>query len=78
MRVFRIAAHLVQESGEWPKGMPSAGFVWMAFSRREFELLQQTVQRQWQMPQLQPLHLLVFQGIYYFGFWRKKEIRALV
>ena len=22
--------------------------------------------------------LLVFQGIYYFGFWRKKEIRALV
>lgn len=43
MRVFIIAAHQVQESGELPKIMPSCGFVWVAFSRREFELLQQTV-----------------------------------
>lgn len=44
MRVFSITAHQVQESGELPQGMPSNGFVWMAFSRREFELLQQTIQ----------------------------------
>jgi len=44
MRVFSITAHQVQESGELPQGLPSSGFVWMAFSRREFELLQQTVQ----------------------------------
>lgn len=44
MRVFSITAHQVQESVELPKGMPSNGFVWMAFSRREFELLQQTIQ----------------------------------
>lgn len=44
MRVFSIAAGAVVESDQWPSRLPDQGFVWMAFSRREFEVLQSQVQ----------------------------------
>ncbi len=44
MRIFNITQNGVQESDQLPQDMPSEGFLWMAFARREFEVMQQTVQ----------------------------------
>ena len=44
MRVFLIATGSVTESDQWPTRLPEQGFVWMAFSRREFEVMQNQVQ----------------------------------
>ena len=32
------------ETAELPQAMPDQGFVWMAFARREFEVMQQSIQ----------------------------------
>ena len=45
MRIFHITPHQVLESAELPQQMPEQGFVWMAFARREFEVLQHDVQQ---------------------------------
>jgi magnesium transporter len=44
MRIFHITSHAVLESAQLPTQMPGQGFVWMAFARREFEVLQQDIQ----------------------------------
>ena len=44
MRVFSIATGSVTETDTLPLCLPDQGFVWMAFSRREFEVLQNQVQ----------------------------------
>ena len=44
MRIFKITQNSVQESDELPLTMPESGYLWMAFARREFEVLQQSVQ----------------------------------
>jgi Mg2+ and Co2+ transporter CorA len=44
MRVFSIASGSVTESDQWPLTLPEDGYVWMAFSRREFEVVQSQVQ----------------------------------
>jgi magnesium transporter len=44
MRIFSIQKDQVQESASLPLALPSQGFLWMAFARREFEILQQQVQ----------------------------------
>jgi Mg2+ and Co2+ transporter CorA len=38
MRVFHITGSAVGETAQWPATMPEQGFVWVAFSRREFEV----------------------------------------
>ncbi len=44
MRVFSIQTDQVQEADQWPQALPAQGFVWLAFARREFELVQQQMQ----------------------------------
>ncbi len=44
MRIFKITQNSVQESDVLPESLPSEGYLWMAFARREFEVLQQSVQ----------------------------------
>ena len=44
MRIFSIQSHQVHETDPWPEALPQQGFVWMAFARREFELVQGQVQ----------------------------------
>jgi Mg2+ and Co2+ transporter CorA len=44
MRIFYITADAVTESVTMPSEMPHQGFIWMAFARREFEVLQHDVQ----------------------------------
>ena len=44
MRIFKITQNSVHESDQLPKADPGDGFLWMAFARREFELLQQDIQ----------------------------------
>jgi Mg2+ and Co2+ transporter CorA len=44
MRIFSITAGHVTESAQWPEQLPDQGYLWMAFSRREFEVLQNEVQ----------------------------------
>jgi len=44
MRIFTITAGHVGETHSLPKQLPEQGFLWMAFSRREFEVLQAQVQ----------------------------------
>jgi len=44
MRVFNIQAYQVGEQDHLPETLPEHGFVWMAFARREFELLQGQIQ----------------------------------
>jgi Mg2+ and Co2+ transporter CorA len=44
MRVFSISTGNVTETDQLPESLPAQGFVWMAFSRREFEVLQNQVQ----------------------------------
>ena len=44
MRVFKITQNSVQESDVLPESLPAEGYLWMAFARREFEVLQQSVQ----------------------------------
>jgi magnesium transporter len=44
MRVFSIQAGTVTESSQLPEHRPHAGYVWVACSRREFELEQQRLQ----------------------------------
>ena len=45
MRIFHITTQAVVETVELPACMPEHGFVWMAFARREFEVLQQAIQK---------------------------------
>jgi magnesium transporter len=45
MRIFHITTQAVVETVELPPCMPEHGFVWMAFARREFEVLQQAIQK---------------------------------
>jgi Mg2+ and Co2+ transporter CorA len=45
MRIFKINQNSVQESNELPLEMASEGYLWMAFARREFEVLQEAVQQ---------------------------------
>jgi len=49
MRIFSIQSHQVQETDHLPVALPSQGFLWMAFARREFELLQGQVQNMLQV-----------------------------
>ncbi len=44
MRIFHINLQYVVETADLPVAMPDQGFVWMAFARREFEVLQQPIQ----------------------------------
>lgn len=44
MRVFHIQAHHILEQDQLPSALSAQGFVWMAFARREFELLQGQIQ----------------------------------
>ena len=44
MRVFQINSQAVIESAQLPTQLPEHGFIWMAFARREFEVLQQEIQ----------------------------------
>lgn len=44
MRIFHISSHAAAESAQLPNQMPDEGFIWMAFARREFEVLQQDIQ----------------------------------
>ena len=44
MRVFHLDGHGVTESHQLPTALPGRGFVWVALSRQEFELLQGEVQ----------------------------------
>ena len=44
MRVFHLDGHGVTESHQLPAALPGRGFVWVALSRQEFELLQGEVQ----------------------------------
>lgn len=44
MRVFQINPQVVVESAKLPDQLPEQGFIWMAFARREFEVLQQEIQ----------------------------------
>ena len=44
MRVFQINTQSVTESSQLPTQLPEQGFIWMAFARREFEVLQQEIQ----------------------------------
>jgi magnesium transporter len=43
MRVFQINSS-VTESAAWPEAMPEHGYLWVAYSRREFELAQTQMQ----------------------------------
>jgi len=45
MRIFSIHADQIQETDALPQVLPEQGFVWMTFSRREFEILQGQVQQ---------------------------------
>ena len=44
MRIFSITAGHIGETSFLPQQLPEQGFIWMAFSRREFEVLQLQVQ----------------------------------
>ena len=44
MRNFIVAPQGLTESDTLPQALPSEGFLWLSFSRREFELLQHEVQ----------------------------------
>ena len=44
MRIFAINSQSVDETDHLPIELPQEGFLWMAFGRREFELLQHQVQ----------------------------------
>jgi magnesium transporter len=44
MRVFHISPHAVTESAVLPEATMEDGFIWMAFARREFEVLQLEIQ----------------------------------
>ena len=63
MRVFNMTSHEVPESDTIPQSLPLQGFVWMAFTRREFELLQSQVQKSvvaWWGVSLHELHVQEF------------------
>jgi magnesium transporter len=45
MRIFHITPNAVLESVELPQYMPSQGFMWLSFARREFEVLQHDIQQ---------------------------------
>ena len=45
MRIFSIHADQIQETDALPQVLPEQGFVWMTFSRHEFEILQGQVQQ---------------------------------
>jgi Mg2+ and Co2+ transporter CorA len=45
MRVFNIQSQTVVEGAQLPQELPAEGFVWLAFGRREFELMQSQVQQ---------------------------------
>lgn len=60
MRVFSVTSHEVHESDAFPQEWPTQGYVWLAFSRREFELLQNQIQKllfKWLGVSLHELHL---------------------
>ncbi len=44
MRVFKITQNSVTETDTLPEQLPDNGFLWMAFARREFEVIQQNIQ----------------------------------
>jgi magnesium transporter len=44
MRIFSIQKDQVEETAQLPQECPMQGFLWMAFARREFEILQQQIQ----------------------------------
>ena len=44
MRNFIVAPQGLTESDTLPQALPSEGFLWLSFSRREFEVLQHEVQ----------------------------------
>lgn len=60
MRIFSIQSYQVHETDQLPEALPEQGFVWMAFARREFELVQGQVQAMLQAlcgAQIYDLHL---------------------
>jgi magnesium transporter len=60
MRVFHVGADQFVELDGWPADLPTAGFLWIASARREFEVrateVQATLQR-WAGEQLVDLHV---------------------
>ncbi len=44
MRIFSVHTDQIQETDALPQALPEQGFVWMTFSRREFEIMQGQVQ----------------------------------
>ena len=60
MQVFSIQADQISEAAVLPVALPESGFVWLSFSRREFEILQGQIQQalhQWCGVQMDELHL---------------------
>ena len=60
MQVFSIHADQIAETAVLPTALPDQGFVWLAFSRREFEIMQGQVQQMLQRlcdVQIYDLHL---------------------
>lgn len=60
MRVFTMESDRVSETEALPVELPGTGFLWVAFSRREFELLQGQVQKalfDWLGVHLHELHV---------------------
>lgn len=60
MRVFTVKSERVSESDVLPVALPDKGFLWVTFSRREFELLQGQVQKSlvdWLGVNLHELHV---------------------
>ena len=45
MRIFTLHPTAVSETDALPEQLPPQGFVWMAFARREFEVLQHDIQQ---------------------------------
>ena len=63
MRVFHIHAQQVLEIEQLPSERPENGYLWLAFSRREFELLQETIQRLVQQAEGTQVHELHWQDL---------------
>jgi len=63
MRLFHIQAQQVLEIDDLPQARPHSGYYWLAFSRREFELMQSQVQYLLQSLESAQVHELHWQDL---------------
>lgn len=63
MRLFHIQAQQVLEIDDLPHANPDSGYHWLAFSRREFELMQGQVQALLQQREAAQVHELHWQDL---------------